>query len=419
MDGLAAIRHLNHLHKTGAINGKETPVCVISAYNRDEIPQSDSDLYKAFLEKPVIASELFNAVMLATGGKIGAVHLANSGSVPSFEGYNILLVEDHELNQEVAKAFITKTGANVMVAENGELALRYHAENRFDLILMDLQMPVMSGFTATAEIRRRELESGAGVHLPIIALSAAVMENDNKLASEAGVDGHLGKPIDSQELYAVMGKYLQNRGAIATEIILPAKKTEAFPVLEGFDLERGKVSSLGNRDVYLKLLRSFHTQLSVAVTDFCARMTALTFKEIQHEAHTLKGTAATIGALRVAEAATAIDKTSAQKMYPTESMFHELRAAVISAIEQMTPYLTVVRIPVGVDEEEGLKATDKLLNNLHHSELADDALIETVVAFVEAQVGHEKAEALRTSIEQFDMQTAVEVLENFKKGKWA
>jgi PAS domain S-box-containing protein len=418
MDGLEAIRHLKHLHEIGTLTGKETPIFVISAYNRDEIPPSESRLYKAFLGKPVIASELFYAMMQATGGKIGIVHETNSSLIPSFEGYTILLVEDNELNQEVATGFLYKTKAKVIVAENGKVALKCHEENRIDLVLMDLQMPVMSGYTATAEIRRLELESGASTHLPIIALSAAVMEDDRKQAAEAGVDGHLGKPIDSQELYTIMGEYLKKTGTISAEITSTEETAEEFPVLVGFDLEQGKASAQGKRENYKKLLRSLHTQLTGAFAGFPARISSLTFEEIQHEAHTIKGTAATVGAIRLATAAAAIDKTSTEQKVPTEAMIHELREALVSAKEQIVPYLTIERTTVAVDEVEGHQATNTLLEILCNNELADDAVIETVVKFVEAKAGSEKAGVLRRSIEQFELDVAVYFLEKFQKGAW-
>ena len=418
MDGLAAIRHLNYLHETGTLTGKETPIFVISAYNRDEIPRSESRLYKAFLGKPVIASELFDAMMQATGGKIGTVHETCSALIPCFSGYTILLVEDNELNQEVATGFVSKTEAKVIVAENGEVALKCLEENRIDLVLMDLQMPVMSGFAATAEIRRRELESSVSTHLPIIALSAAVMEDDRIQAAKAGVDGHLGKPIDSQELYAIMGQYLKRTGTISAEINSAEETAEAFPVLDGFDSEQGKASAQGKRAIYKKLLRSLYTQLTGAFAGFPDRMSSLTFEEIQHEAHTIKGTAATVGAIRLASAAAAIDKICTERKVPTEAMIHELRESLASAKEQIAPQLTIERTAVTVDEEEGYHATDILLKILRNNELADDAVIETVMAFVEAKSGSEEAGVLRRSIEEFDMDAAASFIGKFQKGAW-
>ncbi|MEA2060419.1 MAG: response regulator, partial [Thermodesulfobacteriota bacterium] len=417
MDGLATIRHLKHLHETGTLTGDETPVFMISAYERDEIPRSESDLYEAFLEKPVIASVLFDAIMHATGGEIGTVQERHSAVTPSFAGYTILLVEDNELNQEVATGFITKTTAKVIVAENGTVALQCYEENRIDLVLMDLQMPVMDGFDATAEIRRRERASGDDAHVPIIALSAAVMDADRKNAAEAGVDGHLGKPIDSQELYAVMGHYLKSSGTVSGEPVFTEEVAEEFPVLDGFDLARGKASAQGKRDTYMKLLRSFNTQITGAFADFPDRMSSLTFEEMQHEAHTIKGVAATVGALGVADAAAAIDRTSTEQTAPTESMVNELRKALLSAKEQIAPHLSIEKSTVAVGEEEGRTAMDTLLEILRNNELPEDDLVETVVAFVEAQAGSEKADALRSSVEQFDMDTAVDFLEKFQQGK--
>ncbi|AEI14436.1 multi-sensor hybrid histidine kinase [Flexistipes sinusarabici DSM 4947] len=418
MDGLEAIRHLKHLHETGTLTGDETPVFMISAYSEDEIPRSESDLYQAFLEKPVTASELFDAIMQATGKEMGTVQQTNSATTPSFAGYTVLLVEDNEMNQEVATAFIEKTKAKVITAENGTDALQCYEENSIDLVLMDLQMPVMDGFDATAEIRRRENDSEGNAHVPIIALSAAVLDADRKKAAEAGADGHLGKPIDSQELYAVMGQYLKSSGSISEESASPEEEAaEEFPVLEGFDLSRGKASAQGKRDTYLKLLRNFYTQITGAFADFPDRISSLTFEEIHHEAHTIKGVAATVGALRVADAAAAIDMAGIEQTAPTESMINELRDALLCAKEQIAPHLSIEKSTVAVGEEEGRKAMDTLLEILRNNELPEDDLVETVVAFVGAEAGSEKAGALRSSIEQFDMDSAVDLLEKFQQGE--
>jgi signal transduction histidine kinase/DNA-binding NarL/FixJ family response regulator len=122
--------------------------------------------------------------------------------VPDFSGASVLVVEDNLLNQEVAKRILEKTGAQVTLASHGAEAVDLVQARRFDLVLMDLQMPVMDGFEATRRIRASFPE------LPVIALSAAVMEADRERARVAGVQGHLAKPIDSRLLFETLARWL-------------------------------------------------------------------------------------------------------------------------------------------------------------------------------------------------------------------
>ena len=120
-------------------------------------------------------------------------------ATPTFAGHKILLVEDNPVNQRVAQRVLQKLAAEVTLANNGAEALERIAESPFDAVLMDCQMPVMDGFTATRRIR--ELEKGSGTkRLPIIALTANVMSEDRENCIAAGMDAHLGKPIEPAQL---------------------------------------------------------------------------------------------------------------------------------------------------------------------------------------------------------------------------
>ena len=128
---------------------------------------------------------------------------------PTFGGRRILLVEDNPVNQRVAQRVLQKLAADVTLANNGAEALERMAESTFDAVLMDCQMPVMDGFTATRRIRELERQSGRGKRLPIIALTANVMSEDRENCIAAGMDAHLGKPIEPAQLIDCLGRYLK------------------------------------------------------------------------------------------------------------------------------------------------------------------------------------------------------------------
>ena len=116
---------------------------------------------------------------------------------------NILLAEDNLVNQKITTRMLEKLGHAVTVVGNGREALDATGRQTFDLVLMDIQMPEMSGFEATETIRRQE--SGSGRHLPIIALTAHAMDGDRERCLESGMDGYLSKPVRGEELSRVIG----------------------------------------------------------------------------------------------------------------------------------------------------------------------------------------------------------------------
>ena len=126
-------------------------------------------------------------------------------TAPSGPSCRILLVEDNAVNRTIATKLLEKHGHVVIAVENGALAVDVTASERFDLVLMDVQMPVMDGLTATAHIRTREHTTG--VHLPIIAVTAHAMDQDRQRCLAAGMDDHLPKPIRSTDLFATVARF--------------------------------------------------------------------------------------------------------------------------------------------------------------------------------------------------------------------
>lgn len=127
----------------------------------------------------------------------------------SLRGLNVLLVEDNRVNQRVAAGFLEIDGHRVTVANDGRIALELLSRQTFDLVLMDIQMPVMNGFDATREIRRLEAESGAS-HLPVVAMTACAMKGDREKCLEAGLDAHIAKPVQADELRRVISELMRS-----------------------------------------------------------------------------------------------------------------------------------------------------------------------------------------------------------------
>ena len=177
----------------------------------------------SYLTKPVRQSVLLDAVlaMLAGSGKpferqpLVTRHTINE----AHRSLRILVAEDNAVNRLLVTALLGKRGHTVVNAVNGHEAVAAHAEGAFDIVLMDVQMPEMDGFEATAAIRKSE--AATGFHVPIIALTAHAMKGDREICLAAGMDEYLSKPIDAKELFALIESLTGVLAADALEPFVP------------------------------------------------------------------------------------------------------------------------------------------------------------------------------------------------------
>lgn len=158
------------------------------------------------MTKPVIASELLNEVLRQPGqfSNVRPEHPTATSS-PQVHPRRVLLVEDNEINRRVALGLLSSRGHHAVVAENGREAVDAVAEQEFDVVLMDMQMPVMDGYEATMHIRKREQDSGG--HIPIVAMTAEALKGDRERCLATGMDDYVSKPITPTEMYRAIEKF--------------------------------------------------------------------------------------------------------------------------------------------------------------------------------------------------------------------
>ncbi|WP_106830305.1 hybrid sensor histidine kinase/response regulator [Parabacteroides pacaensis] len=205
MDGIEATRQIRK-----AV-GEAIPIIILSAYDMEEYePKIKEAGANGFISKPLFKSKLIQVLKkFITSGDIPQENYPTKLSDADFSGKRILLVEDNELNREIAEEIIGSTGASIDTATNGLEAVNTIAaslEKYYDLILMDIQMPVMDGYEATRKIRVLQREDIK--NMPIIAMTANAFSEDVKNALKAGMNHHLAKPIDIKELMNILNKYL-------------------------------------------------------------------------------------------------------------------------------------------------------------------------------------------------------------------
>jgi len=266
------------------------------------------------LSKPVSPGRLREGVAAlrpgANGEAGGAPHQVHTPLQGRLDGMRILLVEDNEINQEVAQYILLHAGATVETVANGQLAvdLLRAAPHRCDLVLMDVQMPVLNGYDATRAIRA---SGGALASLPIVAMTANVMEDDRRRADDAGMDAHVAKPIDVEEMLAVLvrlaGGGRAPRAAPQTAGAAALPHAPALPPLPGIDVDAALARLGGNREALVALLKRFEQSQGGTVSEVKALLAAGQRQQAAQSLHRLRGVAANLGAGEVASLSAVVE----------------------------------------------------------------------------------------------------------------
>jgi two-component system sensor histidine kinase/response regulator len=369
MDGVQAARQIR------AMPLSSRPILVlVSAHGREEMQiEAGSVGITSLLVKPVSPSVLFDTTMEAMGAHAArgpefrtsmAALLEESEPTLALRGARVLLAEDNEMNQQIACELLGEAGIVVDVAPNGEEALRKAHSTRYDLILMDMQMPVMDGLAATEAIRRITRLR----HLPIVAMTANARAEDRRSCLDAGMNDFLSKPIDPDVLWAMLLKWIKPRDhdnetlpggeiefsfdltpEVAREIAhttaqaqMPQQlqRTHALPPqapsiplppedlpysVTGLDVKTGLSRMMGKKPLYLTMLRKYVEGQSSCTMVIKNALAAGDMAAAQRAAHTLKGVSGTIGATQIPLLADAVENAIRSEQ-PREVIAQALRA---------------------------------------------------------------------------------------------
>ncbi len=399
-------------------------LAMITAYGRDELfKAAEAAGINDVLIKPLNASLLFDSVIRFLGGAHrempaqAALESTAESQLASIAGARILLVEDNDLNQEVATELLDGAGFAVELAENGQIALEKVHSHDFDLVLMDMQMPVMDGLTATIEIRKFPRFRD----LPIVAMTANAMQGDKEKCLQAGMQDHVAKPIDPDDLWRALLKWIRpnaTRAAAASAKALPARPAEPACELPeqiaGVDMVLGLKRALGKKALYLTMLRKFMEGQAVAPASIAAALDDDKWPDAERLAHTLKGTAATIGAAGIQEIATRLEASiSAHQARPmVDAVLDEVSvplAAVVTALRESLPAETVAAMHVTVDPARLKALTERLAARLADDDSeASDLLAENADIFRSAF--GDRYKEIEDGIRNFDFEIALTAL---------
>ncbi len=413
MDGIEASKQIKK--HTGL--SKIPAIVLVTAYGREEVMQQAEEVgLEGFLLKPVNPSMLFDTIMQAFGeavpetSRIVQRQEQEAEAFKNIQGAQVLLVEDNEINQQVAKEILEGAGLNVTLANNGQEAVNAVKESNYDAVLMDVQMPVMDGYTATRKIREWEggmrnaecgMENKIGENsdlkskirdpkskiknIPIIAMTAHAMAGDEDKSLQAGMNGHVTKPIDPDQLFATLQKWIQpsEKRATAQKPVVSVQPSEEDKVvsieaelpksLPGFDLADGLKRLRGNKSLYRKLLLDFGAKYTQVAAEIHKALDSKDLKQAHSLIHNLKGLAGNLAATDLQAASVNLEKLVkgvGKKTPPARELklkFSKLENALKKALESVQT--------LGISAEEKIsKLSDEEISAIP-AELARDIAI--------------------------------------------
>ena len=288
----------------------KTQVVMLSNGNLPELVlKAERDGVINCLTKPIIQSKLFDAVtgIFSDNDKSPATDPDLDASA-KIKGIKILLVEDNEINQQVANELLCQMGLEVDIAENGIEALKMLEEAEYGMVLMDVQMPVMDGYEATRRIRSNPRWS----NLPVVAMTAHAMTAHRLKANRCGMNDQINKPVNPHELLAIIAKYVNIKGLPAPA---PGKSVNEFentedlswPDLPGITRAEGLSRMNGKHDLYKKILLQFRASHVDTIDDLETAISMGDDMTACRLAHTVKGGATNIGAVELAVVAAELE----------------------------------------------------------------------------------------------------------------
>ena len=325
MPGMNGMEVADSLHKLPL---ERIPhLLMISAHGLEAYREKGENLHFAgFLVKPVNPVTLWSAILKVLGKSAAPPLLADmdgagNGGLSQRRGARVLLVEDNEINQEVASSLMERMGMSVTLAENGLNAVNACKARTFDIIFMDIQMPVMDGLEAARRLRAQEAEDGAGP-TPIIAMTAHAMREDREKSRDAGMDDHITKPIDPDMLARILIKWVKPRAQAAHaadhDTGCPASADADAGTI--FDWEKGLFYVGGEEQLLVKQLKNFIRRYAHMPQTLAELSAAGQWHEANRAAHSLKGVAATLGMDALSACAAALEQSYAANTADGQSL---------------------------------------------------------------------------------------------------
>lgn len=424
MDGIETANAINRLRLS-----RPPALILFTSFSReDAVGSAHRAGIEVLLTKPLTPSILFDAIVdvLSPSGRTGtrkpmsgaSSSVSRSGSLG---GRRVLVVEDNEVNQEVARGLLEAGGLLVDVAGDGQLALhrlRSCEDGTYHAVLMDMQMPVLDGLSATRELRKEARFQD----LPIIAMTANAMTHDVERCSEAGMNDHIAKPIDEEVLWTTLSRWIEPQRSqnVDWESKLPDGWTEhGLDNIPGLDADMGLSHVGGSADFYRDIVRKFVSGYRNFSSTLGKAMDKGDFVEAEILAHSMKGLAGTIGATEIQARSERVEQMLAQKDHGPE--VDKALGSLFTSLNELMGYLDITLSEDETADAEAAPVPDQeMLDELCRSLAAllseGDAevlaLFDRNAAVLKAAFPQEYEE-LASAIGAYDFETAARIVHQF------
>ena len=405
MDGVELLASI----RQDALPGDTPAVIMTTAHDHDELRAAlHPHKVGAILGKPATPSCLFDSIMQALHREPGVPELPREMHDDStLAGHRVLLVEDNEVNRELAEEMLTGFGLTVAIAVNGALAVEAVRDGRFDLVLMDCQMPVMDGYDATRHIR----EDLGRAELPIIAMTANALASDRERCLACGMNDHIAKPIDIAKLRSTLAHWL---GQLAPDAPLTEAPSAPPESSEHINSSTAIARLGGNQALHARLLGRFAEDQR----NFTARLEDAQARGAVDEmillVHTVRGLAGNIGADKLGKLAGELE--ACLKKQPTETeRIAQLRQALDESLNGVLATIARHTFPAapapatdGELDPTALARLQVLLNDADASAVHE---FETIVATLRTKLDPQRVDELARAIAGYDFEAATVILD--------
>ncbi|MEZ8824462.1 response regulator [Vibrio amylolyticus] len=416
MDGIEATKVMQKLQE----DGKTVPLCImVTAHGRDQVMEAAKDVeVKSFLTKPITPSTLFDSIMQAMGktaisnNRQNKIKLESEKWQQKLAGAKVLLVEDNKLNQELALELLTMNQIIVDIAENGLQALEMIQQQRYDGVLMDCQMPVMDGYTATQKIRELpEFQT-----LPVLAMTANAMVGDREKALASGMNDHISKPIIPDSMFKIMAQWIKvaEPVSLADDQVIDSLDDQYVSLPKSsalINIEKGLTYCQNNKALYQKLLIRFTQEYN----DFASTFDALdSLDEKKRLAHSLKGNSGSLALSNVYPLAQKLEAACNQKGYAeVPSLVTRLKHACDAVVNEINDSCDEL-IPtdskvIEMDESQQAEQLNLLKQYLGDFDTRAISIIDSLVHVTQLSAFKSEFEDMNSKLDEFDFLGAEKV----------
>jgi PAS domain S-box-containing protein len=409
---------------------KDPRIIIVTAFATSKLSNKPGvEVVDRILTKPISPSHLFDAVMEAFGQEVAATgqrHLSGRQeemeALRPIQGASLLVVEDNEINQQVARELLEHALFNVDIANHGREAVEMIEQNEYDCVLMDIQMPVMDGFTATAEIRKNDRFAS----LPVLAMTANATLEDQERCKAAGMNDHIAKPIIPRVLFEALLKWVEHKERELPDAPVDGATdtiTSKMPELEGVDTKAGLERVGGNVRSYLKLLHKFAENQSDAIAEIQSAVNDGDSELSVRLAHTLKGVGGAIGADALQAAAAKLEESLKED---PQNLPDQLLTAAAQELHRILAMLGELASE-GDESESGTRGElpadlparlQSVMEKLEDYDTEAEDLLFEIIDQVKGTELHGDLLALKKLVGQYDFEAAAKQLRPISQKYW-